>query len=349
MNELISVIVPNRNGSGTIGKCLEAIYASAYEPYEVIVVDDCSQDGSVEIIESYPCRLIKLSEPHGASRARNVGASHSRGSILFFTDADCLLQEDTLTEVMEAMKERPQGRIIGGTYSRLSHDRSFFSDFQSLFIHDAETKNPDNPDYVATHAMAIAAQTFKESGGFREDFLPILEDVDFSHRMRRTGARLSMNPAILVEHIFNFSLLSSLRNGVRKSFYWTIYSLGNKDLLADSGTASLGLKASLLSLVVMFILLFVRLWSGESLYLYGALIPLWGNFILNRQLFQAFHEAKGIAFMIAAILYYSTLYPVAAGAGALAGTVQFFRGDTGRTGRATVSNKTVPFELTRGT
>ena len=347
MNELISIIVPNRNGSATIGKCLEAIYGSAYEPYEVIVVDDCSQDGSVQIIESYPCKVVRLYEPQGASRARNVGASHSHGSILFFTDADCLIQENTLTEVMETMKDRPQERIVGGTYTRLSHDRSFFGDFQSLFIHDAETKNPENPDYVAAHAMAIGARTFKESGGFREDFLPILEDVEFSHRMRRAGARLSMNPAILVEHIFSFSLLSSLRNGMRKSFYWTIYSLGNRDLLADSGTASLGLKTSLLSLVVIVLLLLGRLWSGTSLYLYSAVIPLGVNLFLNRQLFRFFYEARGKAFMFAAILYYTTLYPIAAGAGALAGTVRFFRDDTGRTERTRGSKKTVPFELIR--
>ncbi len=347
MNELISVIVPNRNGSGTIGKCLEAIYGSAYEPYEVIVVDDCSQDNSVQIIESYPCKLVRLSEPRGASRARNAGASRSRGSILFFTDADCLLQKDTLTAVMEAMKERPGDRIVGGTYTGLSHDRTFFSDFQSLFIHDAETKIPGNPDYVAAHAMAIGARTFKESGGFREDFLPILEDVEFSHRVRRAGARLSMNPAILVEHIFNFSLLSSLKNGMRKSFYWTIYSLGNKDLLADSGTASLGLKTSLLSLVVIVLLLLGRLWSGTSFYLYGAVIPLGVNLLLNRQLFRAFYEARGMAFMIAAVLYYTTLYTFAAGAGALGGTVRFFRDDTGRAGRTRGSKRTVPFELTR--
>jgi len=346
MNEFISVIVPNRNGSATIGKCLEAVYGSAYAPYEVIVVDDGSQDNSVPIIKSYPCKLIQISEPHGASRARNVGATHSRGSILFFTDADCLLQANTLKEVMEAMKERPQGRIVGGTYTRLSHDRTFFSDFQSLFIHDAETKAPENPDYVATHAMAIAARTFKESGGFREDFLPILEDVEFSHRMGRAGARLSMNPAVLVQHVFNFTLVSSWVNGMRKSFYWTIYSLGNKDLLTDSGTASLGLKASLVSLVVMFILL-ARIGSGESLYLYGAVIPLGVNLLMNRKLFRTFYEAKGMAFMIAAVLYYITLYTVAAGAGALAGTVKFFRGDTGRTGRTTESNKTVPSEPTR--
>ena len=88
----ISVIIPNRNGGAFIGKCLEAVFSTRYGRYEVIVVDDCSEDDSVEIIGKFPCRLIRLEKHSGASKARNTGAFHSTGQILFFTDADCLVR-----------------------------------------------------------------------------------------------------------------------------------------------------------------------------------------------------------------------------------------------------------------
>ncbi|HDZ62790.1 MAG TPA: glycosyltransferase family 2 protein, partial [Nitrospirae bacterium] len=86
----ISVVIANYNKASTIGKCLEAALCSRYRNFEVIVVDDMSDDGSVDIIKQYPCKLIRLNEHSGASKARNVGASHSSGDIIFFTDADCL-------------------------------------------------------------------------------------------------------------------------------------------------------------------------------------------------------------------------------------------------------------------
>ena len=51
MNKRISVIIPNYNGSSTIGRCLEAAFSSEYDNFEVIVTDDYSTDNSVEIIK----------------------------------------------------------------------------------------------------------------------------------------------------------------------------------------------------------------------------------------------------------------------------------------------------------
>jgi glycosyltransferase involved in cell wall biosynthesis len=234
----ISVIIPNHNGEKTIGLCLKAAYNSDFDNFEIVVVDDCSADGSIAIIAQYPCRLIRLSEHGGASKARNTGAQNSRGDILFFIDADCLLQPDTLAKAASAsMKSGPEV-VIGGTYTWMPYDQNFFSIFQSIYIHYSETKNVQDPDYIATHAMLIRADIFKRSDGFNEEFMPILEDVEYSHRLKKMGYRMCMDPAIQVQHIFNFTLKKSFRNGIRKTKYWSIYSIKNKDLLSDSGKIS---------------------------------------------------------------------------------------------------------------
>ena len=53
MNKRISVIIPNYNGSSTIGRCLEAAFSSEYDNFEVIVTDDCSADNSAAIIKNF--------------------------------------------------------------------------------------------------------------------------------------------------------------------------------------------------------------------------------------------------------------------------------------------------------
>lgn len=323
MEDSVSVIIPNYNGSATIETCLRAVFSSDYPWYEVIVADDCSTDNSAEIIASFPCKLVKLDRRCGAAGARNAAAHESRNDILFFTDADCVVAPDTLSRAVRSFRERGAA-VIGGTYTRIPYDDTFFSTFQSVFVNYSETKNPV-PDYVATHAMVISRELFLKSGGFPEDFLPILEDVEFSHRLRRSGVALAMDPRILVRHIFNFTLARSLRNGFRKSTFWTEYSLANRDAFADSGTASRELKLNVVSFFLSVLLMLCFCLSGKAALL--SFLPLIAglNIFTGRGLIRAFHQTKGLPFALTATAYYLLLYPAAVGAGAIAGVARFLR------------------------
>lgn len=329
MTPLISVIIPNRNGAATLGPCLAAATGLDDPALEVIVVDDCSRDESAAIIQRFPCRLIPLTAHGGAGRARNAGAAQAEGEILFFTDADCVLRPDTLAQVRRRLAEAPDA-ALGGTYTpRPFDDQRFFSRFQSVFVNYSESKRPERPDYLATHALAMTAAAFRASGGFAEGGLPILEDVEFSHRLRRAGVRLVLDPAIQVRHIFGFSLLGSLRNAVRKSRYWIVYSLGNRDLLADSGTASLELKFNVGAFALCATLLALAA-AGYPPALIAAALAAGANLLVSRRLLGAFHAAAGPWFALGATLYYLGFYPLPVGAGAVAGLADFLRGRRGR-------------------
>jgi len=324
MERFISIIIPNHQGGSTIGKCLEAVFASRYRNFEVLVVDDCSSDNSIEVIKGFPCTLIRLDTHSGAAQARNIGASHSHGDILFFTDADCILQQDTLSIVNQATSRADPDVIIGGTYTRIPFDNSFYSLFQSVFINYSETREVQHPDYIATHALVIDAASFHKSGGFTDMYLPILEDVDFSHRLRQAGYRLVMKPAIQVQHIFNFSLYRSLRNAIRKSMYWTMYSINKGDVLVDSGTASIGLKTNVAAWFSCVLLLLAFIFTGNNVYILFTPLIQAINLFLNMGLLKAFYRTKGFRFAFAAISYYLLLYPLAVGTGALAGLARHF-------------------------
>lgn len=323
----ISVIIPNRNGGETIGLCLEALFRSAYGFFEIIVVDDCSDDDSVAIIREFPCRLIALTRRVGASGARNIGARQSHGDILFFTDADCLVQPDTLQRAEQLARTNGPSVVIGGTYTCQPYDKqSFFSTFQSLFIHYSESKNPDNTDYIASHAMIMGRDAFNKSGGFPENFLPIIEDVEFSHRLKRMGYNLVMEPDLQVQHIFHFhSLGDSMKNGFRKSRYWIMYSLGNRDLLTDSGTASRGLKINVLCLFLILVMVSGSLVLPNRVPGFILAVPAVFNIALNRRLLSFFYVRGGRIFGILAAVYYMFVYPFAVGAGTMAGIYGYLR------------------------
>jgi len=168
--------------------------------------------------------------------------------------------------------------------------------------------------------MAIPSNIFRDNGGFREDFpLPILEDVEFSHRLRRAGYRLIINPEIAVRHIFNFSLFKSLRNAMRKSMHWTIYSIGNRDLFVDSGTASIELKANVFSYLLSLVILLSGLVLKRFISLSIVPLILGLNLYISRNLIRDFYETKGLSFAIPATLYYMMIYPLGVAMGVFAG------------------------------
>lgn len=323
MARRISVVIPNRNGSSTIGKCLEAVFRSKYDDFEVVVADDCSTDDSVKIIERYPCKLVRLPGHSGAGPTRNRAAEAADGDILFFIDADCVVLEKTLSAVARSIKDE-RNIVVGGTYTAVAYDDVFFSTFQAVFVNHFETKNA-SPDYVASHAMAISSDLFRRGGGFPEDFLPILEDVELSHRLRRLGAVMVSDPSILVRHIFNFTFWKSMKNAYRKTKYWVVYSMGNKDLFKDSGTASVELK---FNVFVCFTSLFLAACSllmntpGIGL---AALPAVFTNIWINRRLFAAYRRAKGMPYAAAAAAYYMSFYAISIGMATLSGIIEYFR------------------------
>jgi len=318
MVPLISVIIPNYNGEKTLDLCLSAATSINDEAVEIIVVDDGSDDRSIDIIKRYSCTLIESSQHVGASHARNLGAQQAKGHFLFFTDADCLIQQNTLSQVRSMLSLADLHTIIGGTYTPRPYDPFFFSRFQSVFINYCESSNPQQADYIATHAMLINTELFLSSGGFAEDLWPILEDVEFSHRCRRAGMTLVMQPAIQVQHIFNFRLLDSCRNAIRKTRYWIQYSLKNQDLFVDSGTASIELKLNVSSFFIC-LLLAPGFASGNTTTLTAVMFLCFINVYINRKLLKAFYDVNGLMPGLADSGYYLFVYPLPIAVGMIAG------------------------------
>ncbi len=319
----ISVVIPNYNMADTVGRCLEAALASDYPDFEVIVVDDGSTDNSVDIIKGFPCKLISLKTNFGTSVARNTGAKNSSGEIIFCTDSGCILRKNTLMSVYEAFNSEGANVVIGGTYTVKPYDKNFFSLFQSVFVNYSETKNLEYPDYIASHAMAVDQKVYLENDGFPEDFLPIIEDLEFSHRLRRSGQRLVMHPEIQVRHIFNFSFLRSLSNAFKKSKYWTMYSLKNKDLAADSGCASIELKFNVISFALILLLLASGQIFGMPSISYLAIPVPAINAVVSRGLLKRFYETGGSMFTALSFLYWSLLYPIPVGLGGISGAISY--------------------------
>ena len=95
MEELVSIIMPNYNGERFLPETLESVLNQTYANWELLIVDDCSTDGSREIIASYAdkdarVRPVFLEENSGAAQARNIALLAAKGRWIAFLDSDDL-------------------------------------------------------------------------------------------------------------------------------------------------------------------------------------------------------------------------------------------------------------------
>ena len=108
-NTLISLIVPVYNVEKYVEKCLRSLIAQTYEPIEIIIVSDGSQDGSDLICQRYAERYPQIryfrTENHGVSAARNFGLSKARGECCMLVDSDDHLEADTVQRMMDVMEQ----------------------------------------------------------------------------------------------------------------------------------------------------------------------------------------------------------------------------------------------------
>ena len=108
MNELVSIITPSYNSAKFIRETIDSVLAQTYPYWEMIIVDDCSTDGSVEIIGKYiikdnRIKLIKLSNNSGPAIARNTAIKEAQGRYIAFLDSDDLWYPDKLEKQIEYM------------------------------------------------------------------------------------------------------------------------------------------------------------------------------------------------------------------------------------------------------
>ncbi|MBI1908088.1 glycosyltransferase family 2 protein [Candidatus Uhrbacteria bacterium] len=112
MNGLVSVVIPTYQHAGTIGACLDSVFAQTYSPIEVIVVNDGSTDATQEVLAPYRDRATVITqENRGGNPARNRGLAAANGEFVIFCDADVIMRPDMIERMVAALAAHPDASI----------------------------------------------------------------------------------------------------------------------------------------------------------------------------------------------------------------------------------------------
>ncbi len=207
----VSVVIPVYNGGAYLDRCLEALQASSYPVAECILVDDASTDGATEtVVQRYPVRLVKLEQQCGPAFARNWGVYHSSGEIIFFVDADVVLQPDTISTAIGAFLQDESIDAVFGSYDDLPGDRAFLSQYRNLVHHWVHQNGATEAQSFWAGCGAIRREVFVSIGGFDRDAMRI-EDIELGHRLHQAGYKIHLLKDMLCKHLKIWSLFSILK------------------------------------------------------------------------------------------------------------------------------------------
>jgi GT2 family glycosyltransferase len=298
----ISIVIPVYNAERTLSECLTWVFRSAFEPFEVILVDDGSTDRSRTIASTFPCRIVSTSGRVGPAKARNVGAREARGDVLFFIDSDVMLSPDGLETLAAAFEADEVDAVCGVQTAEMRH-HNLASQYKNLWMRWTYLRHTGQVPLFYTTAAAIRRDVFERVGGFDEGYeTPNVEDTAFGQRLARDGFRVHVLAPLEVEHVKHYSLWGLLKTDFMRAVSLTRLKLRHPTDLGDNNTSVP--TAYILSVGVLGLALAlgaVGWWLGSAGVLgAGGALGL-ASIALNAEFLRTIHRVDGVARTFASV------------------------------------------------
>ncbi len=257
----VSVIVSSHNALSLLRQTLTSLELQAPDPqaFEVIVVDDGSNDGSAEYLDSYsgPLRLRAICFPtnRGRCAARNAGIAVASRPLTLLIDGDMICPA-WLVAGHAALHDESKKVVIGRvTFDRSLGRRGYLRYLESRGAMRNTSRQEIRPRYFLSGHASIPTSLLRTIGGYDEEILHYGADLDVGLRLALAGASFQYEPTLSILHLHVRSLSDTLR--VSEEYgRWTLPVIVEKhpDLLDDlrlnwmeGGTMSRVLKQGLLS------------------------------------------------------------------------------------------------------
>jgi GT2 family glycosyltransferase len=234
-----SVVTVNYKSWPYTLRCIDSLYGTGYEDFEVVVVDN---DQGVPPEIPHPVRLIRNPENVGFARACNQGMYASGGENVMFLNPDTVVEGGFFESLEEFLDENPRAGVVGprivgsggdvqltarkevnfvsGVLGRTSLLTRLFPKnplVRRLFPAAQKLTGPKAVDWIAGTCMAVRRRALEEIGGMDERFFMYFEDADLCRRAREAGWLVYYLPQVEVFHH------SGASSGNRSNAIWNLH------------------------------------------------------------------------------------------------------------------------------
>ena len=274
-NLLISIITPSYNRADELKYLLKSLENQkvSYDMFEVIISDDGSSDNTKELIKNWQSKsLLKIKyinqKNKGPGAARNHGMKNSKGDLIVFIDSDCEADSNWLKTILDHYYKDnfdacggPDGSKDDFTILQKAIDYSMTSFFTTGGMRGHSEKMIAK-FYPRTHNMAMKRSLYETLGGFGS--LRHGQDIEYSNRIRKTGAKIKFIKDAVVYH----RRRTSIKQFYKQVFNWGVARI-NLSLIDQNMLETIHYLPSfaLLSGIFLFFFLIFLGMSGINLFL----------------------------------------------------------------------------------
>lgn len=202
----ISIIIVNYNTADLLTPCLQSVFKQTGLNFEIIVIDNASQDHSLEVLKNFSKQItvIASSKNLGFGKANNVAAQQCKGKYIFLLNPDTeLTTPDSLQMLKEFMDNNPSYGLVG---TRIINTNGTETLPRKHYPGEKHSKNefnhlPGDIAWILGASMFMTADLYKKIHGFDEDYFLYGEDTDICLRIRKLGYQIGYLDKITIKHI----------------------------------------------------------------------------------------------------------------------------------------------------
>ena len=228
-NPEFSIIIPVYNKAIYTFNCLKSILKNTNIPYEVIVIDDCSNDETEKMMDFMKnCVYIRNEKNKGFVESCNTGAKNAKGNFLLFLNNDTIVTKNWLENILKIFDRFNDAGIVG---VKLVFPDGKLQEAGSIIFSDGSCwnygkfDNPSNPeynyikkvDYCSGACITLKKEIFEKVNGFDDIFKPAYyEDTDLSMKIREIGLNVYYQPFSIVYHFEGITSGTDINKGIKK-------------------------------------------------------------------------------------------------------------------------------------
>lgn len=226
----VFIIILNYNGLDVLKKCLTSVFKIDYPNFEIVIVDNNSLDGSLEIAKANFSKaiFIKNEENLGFAAGNNMGikfALERAAEFILILNNDVEVEKNFLTQLVDSVAKNERIGLASPVIFDSQTREVWFSGghidwWRVKTVHEKniQTEGVFNSQIITGCAMLIRAGVFQKTGLLDEDFFLYWEDVDFSLKSRKAGFQ---NVVVSSSWIYHFE---KSRENMENKIYWLVIS-----------------------------------------------------------------------------------------------------------------------------
>lgn len=194
----LSFVLPTHNRVAWVGECIQSLLDQTEPDIEIIVVNDCSNDGTKEFLDEWATQDSRVKVIHnetnlGAGKSRNLGMDAAKAEIVAVCDDDDFYPPDRAAITLKWFEEHPESELVNFPYIRVGYNGEHLENFFGSQFDEKGFKENGSVNYFCNPTVAYKKESALKIGGYPSENEKMTDDVQFVKNWIDSGRKIDFD------------------------------------------------------------------------------------------------------------------------------------------------------------